>query len=175
MGDRGTGHGALGLAAVTRAVPFLIAALLLGGCSAVADLSGLAAGAVAGGATANPAVGFVVAVGTDAAVDAGLKYVSRHRQQAEQDAIALAAAALPEGGSAPWQIRHDIPLGNEGGEVQVVRNIVTPIATCKEIAFSVADDPPATPAWFNTTICRQEAAWKWAQAEPAVPRWGFLQ
>ncbi len=175
MGDCRTGHRTLGLVAVTRAAALLIAAALLGGCSAVADLSGLAAGAVAGGATANPAVGFVVAVGTDAAVDAGLKYVSRHRQQAEQDAIALAAATLPEGGSGPWQIRHDIPLGNEGGEVQVVRSIVTPIATCKEIAFSVADDPPATPVWFNTTICHQNTAWKWAQAEPAVARWGFLQ
>ncbi len=180
MGDRRTGDRALGLVAVRlagagRAARLMGAVLMLGGCSAVADLSALATGAAAGGATASPAVGFAVGVVTDAAVDAGLKYVSRRRQQAEQDAIAAAAAPLSEGGSAPWQIRHDIPLGNEEGEVRVVRSIVNPIATCKEIAFSVTDDPPAPPSWFSTTICRQDTAWKWALAEPAVSRWGFLQ
>lgn len=175
MGHRRAGDRALGLIAVTPPVAPLAALLLLGGCSSVAGLSALATGAVAGGATGNPAVGIAVGVVTDAAVDAGLKYVSRRRQQAEQDAIAAVAGGLSEGGSAPWQVRHDIPLGNEAGEVRVVRGFVTPIATCKELVFSVADDPPAMPAWFNTTICRRDAGWKWALAEPAVPRWGFLQ
>ncbi len=180
MGHCRAGHRTLGFVAVTLAgaghgAPLMLAVLVLGGCSAVADVSALATGAAAGGITGSPAVGFAVGVVTDAAVDAGLKYVSRRRQQAEQDAIAAAAAALPQGGSAPWQIRHDIPLGNEQGEVRVVRSIVNPIATCKEIAFSVTDDPPAPAAWFSTTICRQDAAWKWALAEPAVARWGFLQ
>lgn len=152
-----------------------VSVLLLDGCNNVADLSALAAGALAGGATASPAVGFAVGVGTRAAIGAGIDYAYRRRQQAEQDAIAEAASLLPEGGRAAWQVRHDIPIGNEGGEVQVVRSLDTDFATCKEIAFSVADDPPAVPAWFSTTICRQEAAWKWALAEPAVSRWGFLQ
>jgi hypothetical protein len=151
------------------------ALLALAGCNDVADLTGLATGAAAGGATANPAVGFLAGVTTSAAVDAGLNYVSRTRQHAEQDAIAAAAGGLPDGGSAPWRIRHDIPIGNEGGQVQVVRTVDTPLAACKEIVFSVADAQPAIPAWYETTICRQAAAWQWALAEPAVPRWGSLQ
>ena len=174
MGDCGTGDGALGRAAVRAAVA-LAALLLLGGCNNVADLTALATGAAAGGATASPAVGFMVGVGTRAAVGAGLDYLTRRRQQAEQDAIAEAAGALAEGGRAAWRVRHDIPIGNEGGEVEVVAALDTALAACREIVFSVADDPPAEPAWFRTTICRQDAGWKWALAEPAVPRWGFLQ
>ena len=148
---------------------------MLGGCQTVADLSGLATGAASGGATASPAVGFVVGVATRAAVLYGLNTLSRRWQGTEQDAIAAAAGDLPEGGSAPWQVRHDLPIGDGDGEVRVVRAIDTRLAACKEIAFSVADDPPALPAWFTTTICRQPDGWKWALAEPAVPRWGYLQ
>lgn len=158
-----------------RRAAALAGLLLLAGCNDVADIGGLLTGAAAGGATGNPALGFIVGVSARAGIGAGLKHVSRRRQQAEQDAIAEAAEALSVGGAAPWRVRHDIPIGNEGGEVRVVRDLTTRLADCKEIAFSVADDPPAVPAWFATTICRQDAAWKWALAEPAVPRWGFLQ
>jgi len=166
------------------ALPLL---LLLGACSTAGDITGLVTGAAAGGATANPAVGYAVAVGTAAAADVAFAWVSRTRQGAEQDAIATVAGNLPAGQTAPWRIRHDIPLGNEHGEVQVVRDVTTPLATCKEIVFSVIDDPPAPPAHYATTLCRQApsstsappsaraAAWKWALAEPAVDRWGYLQ
>jgi hypothetical protein len=149
--------------------------LLLGGCSSFANIVGLATGAVAGGTSANPAVGYVVAVGTAAAADATFKWISRRRHGAEQDAIAAVAGDLPEGQTAPWEIRHDLPFGNEHGEVRVVRAIATPLATCKEIVFSVLDDPPEPPAFYAVTLCRQSERWKWALAEPAVERWGYLQ
>lgn len=149
-------------------------AAALAGCTTVADISGLASGGAVGAATANPAVGYAVGLGARAAVAAGLQWVSRRRQGAEQDAIAAVAGALPEGSTAPWRIRHDIPVGNEGGAVTVTRAIASPLADCREIVFSV-EDPPAAPAWYASSICRQGTAWKWAAAEPAVPRWGYLQ
>ncbi len=140
----------------------------------MATITALIAGGAAGGATGNPAVGYAVAVGTDAAADYTFKYVGRVRQGAEQDAIAEAAGALPPGETAPWRIRHDIPIGNEHGQVQVVREMDTTLAPCREIAFSV-EDGKKPPAWFDASICRQEQGWKWATAEPAVERWGYLQ
>ncbi len=153
----------------------LLLGLGMGGCSTAATLTGLAAGGVAGGATANPAIGYAVAVGTNAAADYAFKYVARVRQRAEQNAIADVAGGLPPGQTAPWRIAHTIPVGDEHGEVQVVRAIDTPLAACREIAFSVQDGPKQPPAWFDASICRQAARWKWAVAEPAVERWGYLQ
>ena len=152
-----------------------MAVLALAGCSSVGDIIGIAAGGAAGGATANPAVGYAVGVGTAAAADVAVNYFNRVRQRAEQDAIAAVAGPLPPGEVAPWRIRHDIPIGNEHGEVQVVREVASPLATCREIAFSVLDDPPTPPAYFTTSICANGPKWKWAEAEPAVERWGYLQ
>lgn len=181
------GHGrarrrTVGLIAVMRArrgAVMLAATFTLAGCNAIGDIAGLATGAVAGGATANPAIGFAVGVATAAAADEAVAYFSRERARAAQDAVAAVAGPLPIGAAGAWAIRHDIPVGNEHGEVRVVREIASPLAACREIAFSVLDDPPAPPAWFTTTICAKDAAgrgpdWKWASAEPAVPRWGFL-
>jgi hypothetical protein len=156
----------------------MLLGVALAGCSAAADLTGVVAGGAAGGATANPAVGYAVGVGVDAAADYGYKYFGRVRQRAEQNAIAAAAGALALGATAPWRIDHTIPLGDEHGTVQVVRLIDTPIAACREIAFSV-EDRPDPPAWYDSTICLQSLPdgkrWKWAAAEPAVERWGYLQ
>jgi hypothetical protein len=165
----------MGRSSVKVGVAVVLSLLLLTGCSTLADIAGLATGAVAGGASANPAVGYAVAVGTAAAADATFKWISRHRQGAEQDAIADAAGSLSEGQSAPWRIRHTIPIGNEHGDVQVVREVVTPLTTCKEIVFSVIDDPPEPDAHYVTTLCHDANRWKWALAEPAVDRWGYLQ
>jgi len=158
-----------------RAALALLPLALLAGCKSAAELTGLAAGAVAGGATANPAVGYAVAVGTAAGADEAFKWIGRTRSHAEQQAIADAAADLPEGGAAYWRIRHTIPIGNENGEVHVTRVIVSKLATCREITFSVVDDPPKPPAWYATSICRDTTGWHWALAEPAVDRWGYLQ
>jgi hypothetical protein len=70
-------------------------------------------------------------------------------------------------------IKHTIPIGNEHGRLRVVRDIDSPLAACKELAFSVEDGKERS--WFTTDVCKQEKAWEWASAEPAVARWGFLQ
>ena len=152
----------------------LLLPLLLGGCQSLAELTGIATGGAAGLATANPAIGYAVGIGTAVAADEAYKWFGRTRQNAEQEAIAGAAAALSEGDEAPWRIRHTIPIGDEEGKVRVVRVIDTPLAQCREIVFSVTD-APKPPRWYATSICQQADGWHWAEAEPAVARWGFLQ
>ena len=175
MGDRGTGHRALGRVAVRLRGALLAAALLLlAGCQSTPNLAGLASGAAIGTATGSPALGYAVGLGVQTAAIEVVKYYGRTRQQAEQDAIAAVAGSLDEGSSAPWRIRHDIPYGNENGVVRVTRSLTTPLADCREIVFSVLD-PPAPPNWYSSSICHQRERWKWAEAEPAVERWGFLQ
>ena len=150
-----------------------VALPLLGGCSFVADLAGLAAGGGAGTATANPAIGFAVGVSVRAGVDELGKYVTRRRHGGEQDAIADAAGSAPLNELRPWRIRHTIPVGNAHGTLAAVRETVTPLAVCRDVLFTVEEDGAATP--FVTSICRNGDRWRWATAEPAVPRWGLLQ
>ena len=172
MGLRRTGHGAVGLAAVRLGGLLLL--LILGGCSSTGNIVGVIAGAAAGGATANPAVGFGVGVGVAAGSDYVVKVVTRHWHQGEQDAIAQTAGAMAVGGTGQWQVRHSVPIGNEHGELQVVRTIDNPLAPCKQVLFSVEEGKkPAS--WYSVDICQQQQGWKWASAEPAVERWGFLQ
>ncbi len=178
MGVSGTRDRPMGFAAVIRMqIVLLLAVSLLTGCKAVPEIAGVVAGGTVGGATANPALGFAVGVATDAATNAGLSYVGRSRQGAEQDAIARAAGDLPDGAKADWKIEHTIPIGNEHGQLRVTRTIKSPLATCKEVAFSVDEGSRETPKrnWYVTAICRSVDDWKWAAAEPAVERWGFLQ
>lgn len=174
MGDRRTGHGALGRAAVR---PALLLVLLLGGCKAIPQIAGVVSGGTVGAATGSPALGFAVGIATDAAGHRVMRWYGRSRQHNEQNAIAEAAGPLGPGESADWHIDHTIPIGNEHGTLQVVRLIDTPIADCKEIAFSVDEGKPPKlqRAWYTTTICQQAEGWRWASAEPAVERWGFLQ
>ncbi len=105
------------------------------------------------------------------------RYISRTRLGAEQDAIAQVAGELPVGTAASWKIEHTIPIGNEHGRLHIVRAIDSPLASCKEVAFSVdeGNDQKAKGTWFTTDVCKQADTWKWASAEPAVERWGFLQ
>ena len=149
-------------------------ALALGGCSSAGNIIGVVFGAVAGGASANPAVGFGVGVASAAVSDYAIRRVARTWHRGEQDAIAAAAGELGPGGAGPWRIRHSLPIGNEHGQLQVVRAIPNPLAPCKQVLFSVEeqDEPPA---WYSVDICQQQTQWKWASAEPAVARWGFLQ
>jgi hypothetical protein len=151
--------------------------VVLSGCASVARISAVVTGGVAGAATGNPAVGFAVGVATDAAANWGVRYVSRVRQGAEQDAIADVAGQMPMGAEADWKIEHTIPIGNEHGRLRIVRPIETKLATCREIAFSVdtGKGPERKGSWFVGDICQDAQQWKWASAEPAVPRWGYLQ
>ena len=145
--------------------------LLLGGCAAIGDVAGLVAGGAAGSATANPVVGYAVGISVRAGVDELRRYVVRRRQQGEQDAIAAVAGAAPLGADRYWEIRHTIPIGNDRGTLTVVREIPTPLAPCREVVFV-----PESGGLFTTPVCRGDGGvWKWAAAEPAVERWGFLQ
>ena len=154
----------------------LLALLSISGCRFAGDLIAAAAGGASGAATANPAVGIAVGVGVQAGMDATVNYIVRKRQQAEQDAIATEVATMDNGEHRPWKIEHDIPIGNEHGEVQVTRVFRTPLTSCKEIAFSVeSGGSPATSQNYTTTACRNGDKWKWALAEPSVERWGTLQ
>ena len=153
-----------------------VAALLLlaalPGCHAAGDVAGVVAAASAGGGTGNPAIGIAVGIGVRAGVDALVDYINLKRQEGEQDAIAEAAGTIPLGTRRPWEIRHTVPIGNERGELEPVREFRTPLATCREIVFSVDDDERQI---LTTTLCHGAERWKWAAAEPAVERWGFLQ
>jgi hypothetical protein len=172
MGLGRAGDGTLGIPAVRLLAATLL--LLLGGCHTVPQITGLIAGGVSGGATANPAIGFGVGVATVAVTDYTLKRVNRSWHQGEQDAIAATAGPLDAGGRAPWQIKHSLPIGDEHGDLAVVRQIDNPLAPCKQVVFSVVEDD-TPPAWYSADICRHGEAWKWASAEPAVARWGYLQ
>jgi hypothetical protein len=55
--------------------------------------------------------------------------------------------------------------------------IATPLASCKELVFSVDSGNGADfrREWYATQVCQNGQHWKWALAEPAVERWGSLQ
>lgn len=163
---------------VARSITTLAILALVPGCRAIGEISGVAAGLATGTASGSPVAGFAVGVATNAGVDELVKWVGRSRQGAEQDAIAAVAGDLAVGESQPWRIRHTIPIGNEHGVLRVVRVIANPLTTCKEVVFSVDEGSPAAPRerqLFTTAVCWQGSRWKWAAAEPAVPRWGYLQ
>jgi hypothetical protein len=185
MGLGRAGDGAVGIAAVTgrrrrwplRLLPALM--LPLAGCGMVADVSGIATGGTVGAITANPVVGYSVGMGTRAAVAAGMKSVMRDLHKDEQDVIAGVAGGMREGETRLWRVEHDLPFGyaDENGAVQVTRAIETPIASCKEVLVTIeeGEGAKATRTIVVGSICRQGQTWKWASAEPAVERWGYLQ
>jgi hypothetical protein len=155
------------------------AAAPLGGCnSSLGGIVGAVTGTAAAVGSGNPAVGAAVGVGTRAAADYGVRYVSRRWHRTEQDALAAVVGGMAVGEARPWEVRHDLPFGNKGGDVRVLRAVETPLAECRELLFSVASGqgPNVTRRWFVTSVCRQaEGGWKWAAAEPATERWGGLQ
>ena len=162
---------------IARLASLLLVVGMLAGCKSAPQIAAVIAGGVTGTATGNPAVGFAVGVATDAGANYAFRSIARTRQGAEQDAIARVAGDLPAGGEATWQIEHTIPIGDEHGQLRVVRVIESPLATCKRITFSVDEgkSDKLTRDWFTTDICKQAETWKWASAEPAVERWGYLQ
>lgn len=175
MGLRRTRYGSVGRAAV-RAAPLAVL-LMLAGCSSTSDIAAVISGGAAGAATGSPAVGFLVGVTVDAGANYVIRYYGRERQGAEQDAIAQVAGDLPVGTEADWKIEHTIPIGDENGQLRVVRTIDNPLAECREVAFSVDEGKgnKFKRSWYTASICKQTEHWKWASAEPAVERWGFLQ
>lgn len=145
----------------------------LAGCGSIGGAAGAVAGMTSGTFTANPAVGYAVGVSVKAATDATVKYVLREWKRDQQNAMANVAGQLPIGQVQRWEIQHPVPYDNERGNLQVVRDIDTPLARCREILFTVDGDTPK--AGYVATICQQQRQWRWASAEPAVDRWGSLQ
>ena len=150
----------------------------LAGCNSYrGGIVGAVAGTAAAVGSGNPAVGILVGVGTRAAADEGIRRMSRRWHRTEQDALATAVGAMKVGEVRPWEVRHDLPIGNKQGEVRALRAVETPLAECREVLFSVASGevPDAPRQWFVTSACRHGERWKWAAAEPATERWGSLQ
>jgi len=182
MGDGRAGDGALGRLAVRRWLAGA-ALLALAGCdvatqNSAGPLGGAAVGFGVSGITANPFVGYAAGIGAQAAITALQKYLSRKLHQGEQDNIAAAVAVLQPGESAPWRINFAIPIGAEHGDVTVTRVVDSPLTVCKDVAFTVIDGkkPNSSRGIYITSACRDsDGTWRWAEAEPAVARWGFLQ
>jgi hypothetical protein len=150
--------------------------LVLAGCSSVGGFAGAAASLVTSVATANPIIGISVGIGVKAATEQGVQYIARRRQRSEHDAIVAVARDMPPGERGRWQHAHLVGSGVDRGEVRVVRVIDTPLATCKELLFSVERDGERPRVdWFTTTACKNGDVWQWAAVEPAVERWGNLQ
>ena len=180
MGLGRTVHIALGIDPVRlRAAAFAPLLLLpISACTVANAVIGAVAGAATGAGTTNPLVGYAVAVGVDAGLDELQKYIARSRQNAEQDQIAIAVGEMQPGETRDWAIVHDIPMfDDEHGTVQVTRVIDTPLTQCKEVLFTVDEGNGAKlrRALYTTDACRNTRGWKWAEAEPAVERWGYLQ
>ena len=163
-------------------------ALLLAGCSQVltestADVAGVAGAGIAGAVTKDATAGAAIGLGVRSVANVGLQYAERRIHREEQDRIAAAAGALPEGSAGIWSVSHTVALeADEHGAVVVTRLLTArPDGgagfTCKEIVFSVDSGTPAAPSqsFYTATVCLDGARWKWASAEPATERWGNLQ
>lgn len=168
-----------GLRSAVRVGAALGCAIGLSACSSVAGITGAVAGVASGSASGSPAVGVAVGIGVQAGVDASIKFVLRRWSQEEQAQMADLVGGMELGQRKPWEVRRAVPYGNAQGEVQVVRVFSTPLADCKEVAFSVEDAAAKSAGkaqpHFVTAVCQGAHGWKWAAAEPAVTRWGALQ
>jgi hypothetical protein len=151
---------------------------LLPGCSSINGLAGALAGAATGAASGNPVVGVAVGISVRAATGYALQKQALATQTNRQDRLAELAGTLHAGERRGWRLRRAWPFGDETGLIEVVSEIDTSLARCKEVLFSLTDrDAEARiRERFITQICQQpDGHWRWAGAEPAVPRWGTLQ
>jgi hypothetical protein len=184
MGVSGTGNRTLGCAAMRRRLDAMLAAgvvvgstVLMSGCASIGAVAGAAAAVSTGVVTSNPAIGIGVGIAVQAAADEAVKRVMKSLRGDQQMAIAATAGELPIGETKSWRVKHALPVENGRGEVRMLREFDSALATCREFAFSVVDgEKPGAPAdWFIASICKDQDGWKWASAEPAVERWGALQ
>jgi hypothetical protein len=183
MGVGGTGNGSLGRTAMNGGRYLTLAAAVaaccsfMSGCASIGAVAGAAAGISTGAVTSNPAIGVGVGIAVQAATDEAVKRVMKSFHDDQQMTISATAGELPVGETKPWWVKHVLPIENGHGEVRVLRKFASALATCREFAFSVIEgEKPGAPAtWFLASICKDQNAWKWASAEPAVGRWGTLQ
>ena len=150
---------------------------LISGCASIGAVAGAAAGVATGVVTTNPAIGIGVGIAVQAGTDEVVAHVMKNLHADQQNAIVLVASTEPVGDVQPWNVKHTLPVENGHGEVRTLREFDSALATCREFAFSVidGDKADAKEAWFIASACKQQDGWKWASAEPAVPRWGNLQ
>jgi hypothetical protein len=169
-------------------VPILVLALSACGpllTESTADVAGVAGAGIASSVSNNATVGAAIGLGVASVATAGLQYAERRVHREEQDRIAAAAGALPEGAAGTWSVSHSVPIEpSEHGEVVVTRILAArptdgPGFTCKEIVFSVDQGADkhgvAQRGFYTATVCLNGSTWKWASAEPATARWGSLQ
>lgn len=179
LGLRRARYHPLGRAAVRNNwALILLAPFLLAGCRTVSAITAAAAGASTGTVTADPLIGYATTIGVNAGLDALEDYIARVRDNAEQDQIVKAVGEMNVGDQRPWKIVHTIPMfDNEHGQMQVTRLIETPLTDCKEVLFTVESGNPKNPTrtLYTTSACHDTQGWKWAAAEPATDRWGYLQ
>ncbi|BAN22586.1 hypothetical protein [Caballeronia insecticola] len=149
----------------------------MSGCASIGAATGAVAGVATGAITTNPAIGLGVGIAVQAATDEVVKRTMKSLHQDQQVMIAVTAGMAQVGETRPWMVKHTLPVENGHGEVRVLREFNSALASCKEFAFSVVDgdDAKAPADWFVATACQQPSGWKWASAEPAVERWGNLQ
>lgn len=195
--------------AAARVAGLAALSLALAGCGSVltegtGDAAGIAGAGIAGAISKNATVGAAIGLGVRSVANFGLQYAERRVHRAEQDRIAAAAGALPDGGAGVWSVSHTVQIeSDQHGELVVTRIFAArPDAgvgfTCKEIVFSVDRGKPGSPqsgspqsgtvqpglpqsaptsprGFYTATVCLDGDRWKWASAEPAVERWGNLQ
>jgi uncharacterized protein YceK len=175
----GGNHGLNGNKASALKIVALLAVVTLSGCGAVltegaSDAAGVVGASAAASVTKNAAVAAAIGLGTQSVALEGVHYLERRVHRAEQDAIATAAGSLALNAVAAWSIRHNLPIeDDEHGHLVVTRVLGNGNMLCKEIVFSV--DAKKRRDFYVATVCRSSDTWKWASAEPAVPRWGGLQ
>ncbi len=177
------------LTRLRRVLP-LFAICGLASCSSLLTQSAGAGAGVGGAAisnaiTKNGAITAGIGLGAQAAATAGVQYLEKRVQGAEQNAIALASADVSVGGVGQWSIVHQIPIAqDEHGELTVVQEFAPalpagggPAFDCKEIIFSVDTVSHHRPlqTFYSAFVCRDDRTWKWATAEPATARWDGLQ
>lgn len=153
--------------------------LLLAACGSVltestADVAGVAGAGLASAVTHSAAGAAAIGLGVRSVAAAGLRYTERRVHRTDQDAIADAAGRLRPGEVGVWSAVHTLPIeDDQHGEVVVSRDFGTAAFRCREVVFSV--DHPKRREFYTTDICRDGAAWRWAEAEPSTERWGGLQ
>jgi hypothetical protein len=155
----------------------LSAAVLLCGCSAVGGISGGVAAIASGSATGNPGVGVAIGIGVKAAVDTSLKALSRRAANEDQTRLATAIGAMSVGETQSWHSDHFFSFNDVYGTVTLVRMFETPLAACREALFTADTGKAPSPdaPSFVARVCQGDNGWRWAEADPAVTRWGALQ
>ena len=162
--------------AIVRLTAGLAGALALGGCTGFSEIAGdvgaVGVGAVVGGLTGNPLIGFAAGAGAQLALSEGVDYYQREAVDLVHEAIAETAGEAPAGERRAWTVDSTLPLVEAGGEVQVLRDFGGDIP-CRELVFT---DDDIDDTFFIAVVCQgEDGRWRWAVAEPSTDRWSGLQ